>query len=226
MATIVNIFASPGEAFASLKERPRFLLALLLITLGATLVQLFYFLGVDIQWFFEEQLLSNPNTTQQQAEQALRFLTNIPQTGLAVVFAIITAIFVIAAFLIQALYFKVASQFTKDGLTYKHFVALICWSSMPRLLASLASLVKVLTGDISLLPPTQVNPLALWEMLGLEPMGTGTLDQLVMNTDPTTIWTLALVILGYKILSGKGWATAAIVSLIPVVIVYSLAFIF
>jgi hypothetical protein len=34
------------------------------------------------------------------------------------------------------------------------------------------------------------------------------------------------VILGYKILSGKGWATAAIVSLIPVVIVYSLAFIF
>jgi hypothetical protein len=226
VTTIINIFASPAEAFASLKEKSRFLAALLLIVLAAALVQFLYFSGVDIAWFFEEQMLANPNTTQEQVEQTIRFMTSIPQSGLAVVFALITAFFVTVVFLIQALYFKIASQFTKDGLSYKRLFTLVCWASMPGLLTSIASMVKVLTSDVSLMSATELNPLAFWELLNLEPMGAGTLDGIVMNTDPMTIWSLVLLILGYKIFSEKDWATAVIIASIPTALTFGLAFIF
>jgi hypothetical protein len=223
---IINIFAAPGEVFASLKERPRFLLAWLLIAFASAVVQFIYFSGVDVAWFFEEQMLANPNTTQDQAEQFIRLVTSVPQAGLAIVFALITALFVTIVFLVQALYFKIASQFTKDGLTYKHFFSLVCWSSMPGLLTSIASIVNLTTQDTSLMPSTDINPLTFWGLLGLEPLGAGTLDGLVMNTDPLAIWTLALLILGYKIISGKDWATATIVAIIPTALIFGLAFLF
>jgi hypothetical protein len=226
MNMIINIFASPGEVFASLKEKPRFLAAWLLIAIAGAVVQFFYFSGVDVAWFFEEQLLANPNTTQDQAEQAVRLFTSIPQAGLAIVFALITAFFLTLVFLIQALYFKIASQFTKDGLSYKHLFSLVCWSSMPGLLTSVASIVNLVTKDTSLMPATDINPLTFWGLLDLEPLGTGTLDGIVTNTDPMAIWSLVLLIFGYKIMSGKDWATAAIVAIIPTALIFGLAFIF
>jgi hypothetical protein len=226
MNMIINIFASPAEVFQSLREKPGFLVAWLLISFATALVQLLYFSGVDIAWFFEEQLLANPNTTQDQAEQGLRFLTSIPQAGLAIVFALIAAFFITVLYLIQALYFKIASQFTKDGLTYKHFFSLICWASMPVLLTSLASIVRILTTDISLMPQTDVNPLTFWRLLDLDPLGAGTLDAIVMSTDVMAVWALALLIVGYKIMSGKDWATAVIVAIIPTALIFVLAFIF
>ncbi len=226
MNMIINIFVSPAEAFASLKEKPRFLLALLLIMTGACLVQFMYFNGVDIQWFFEQQLAANPNMTQTQAEQTGQIVSNLPPAGIAVFFGLIAAVFTGIAILIQALYFKVISGITKDGLRYKQYFALMCWATMPGLLSSLAQFVKISTSDVSLMPATDINPLSLWGLLNLEPLGTGTLDQIVMNTDPTTIWSMGLAIFGYKILSGKDWATAAMIALIPVIIVYALAFTF
>jgi len=226
MNMIINIFAAPGEVFASLKEKPRFLIAWLLIALFGGLTQYFYFSGVDVGWYFEEQLLANPNTTQDQAEQVVRFMTSIPQGGLAIGIAIFAVIATLVVFLIQALYFKIASLITKDGLRYKHMLALVSWSSMPVLLTSLASIVKLLTSDVSLMPQTDINPLSFWGLLGLEPLGTGALDSIVMNTDPLAIWSLILLIFGYKVMSGKDWGTAAIVALIPTAVTYSLAFLF
>jgi hypothetical protein len=39
-------------------------------------------------------------------------------------------------------------------------------------------------------------------------------------------WALALLIYGYKIMSGKDWATAVIVAIIPTALIFALAFIF
>jgi hypothetical protein len=226
MNMIINIFAAPGEVFASLKEKPRFLVAWLLIALFGALAQYFYFSGVDVGWYFEEQLLANPNTTADQAEQVVRFMTSIPQGGLAIAIAVFAAIATIVVFLIQALYFKIASLIVKDGLRYKHMLSLVTWSSMPVLLTSLASIVKIMTSDVSLMPQMDVNPLSFWGMFGLEPLGSGALDGIVMNTDPLTIWSLVLLIFGYKVMSGKDWGTAAIVAIIPTALTFGLAFLF
>jgi hypothetical protein len=226
MNMLINIFASPGEVFASLKDKPRFLAAWLLIAVLGAFAQYLYFSGVDIAWFFEERILANPNTTQAQAEDMIRFMTGIPQAGLAIAFAVFAAIATIVVFLIQALYFKIASLITKDGLRYKHMVALVSWSSMPVLLTSLASIVKIMTSDVNLMPQTAINPLAFWGLLGLEPLGTGALDGIVMSYDPMALWTVALLVIGYKIMSGKSWATATMVAIIPTVLIFALAFVF
>lgn len=225
MNMIINIFASPGEVFASLKERPRFLVAWLLIALASALAQYFYFSGVDIAWFFEERMLANENTTQVTVDETVQFMTAFPQAGLAIAFAVFAAIVSLIVFLIQALYFKIASLITRDGLRYHHMVALVSWASMPVLLTSIASIVKILTSDVSLMPQTDVNPLTFWGLLGLEPLGAGALDGIVMSADPMAIWSLVLLILGYKIMSGKDWGTALIVAIIPTAVIYGLAFI-
>ena len=71
--------------------------------------------------------------------------------------AVTSASAVVAAciFLIQALYFKIVSAITKDGLLYKQFFALVCWSSMPILLSYLAQIVGLVISDVSLLPATE-----------------------------------------------------------------------
>ena len=224
MNTIINVLASPSEAFASIKETPKFLSALLLLMAGAGLAQFFYFNGVDIAWFFEQQLAANPDTTEARAAQFVRLITSLSQPTVAAVFALISAIAIACVFLILALYFKLVSAITKDGLGYKQLFALVCWSSLPGVLSSLAQIVKLVTTDVSLMPATEINPLAFWTILGLDPIGAGTFDQVVMSMDPTNIWSLVLLILGYKIFSGKNIGTAAFIALIPTVVIFGLAF--
>ena len=222
----VDIFAAPRDAFASLKEKPRFLWALLLLMTGVGLVQFLYLNGVDIEWFYEQQLAARPDMTDAQVEQSVRFLTSFPQAALAAVGVVGGALSIAIVMLVQALYFRIVSAITRDGLSYKRLFTLVCWSSIPTVLSSLAQIVNLVVSDVSLMPPTRVNPLAFWGLLNLEPMGAGTFDTILMSYDPITVWALALLILGYRVFSGKDWTSATLIALLPTAVVFSLAFIF
>jgi hypothetical protein len=222
----VNVFASPGEAFRAIKLEPKFWLALILLTVSTAAVQYIYLQGVDVGWLAQQATAANPRPTEAQAEQAAEFVANLPSFVIATFGALAGAVVTTLVFLLNALYFRIVSAIMKDGLGYRHCLGLVCWSSLPTLLGSLASIVNLLTNDISLMPTQEINPLAFWAYLGLEPLGRGAMDQIVMNTDPTTIWALILLILGYKTLTGRSVSTAIPVAVLPTAIIFGLAFAF
>lgn len=224
--TFINVFASPGEAFASLKEKPRFLWAWLIFVTCTALVQFLYMNSVDIEWFYEQQLASRPDMTEAQIEQSVRLISSFPQWAISSRTLVATALFYTGIFLVQALYFRIVSAITKDGLLYKKCFSLVCWASLPSVFSSLAQTVKLLTSDVSLMPINDINPLSFASILDLDPIGSGALDQIIMNFDLTTVWSLILLIVGYKIFSGKDVVTAALIAAMPTAIIVALAFAF
>lgn len=222
----VNAFAAPAQAFRALKAEPGFLLPLLLLIAGAVAVQYIYLSGVDIQWLIQQTMGANRRVTEAQAEQAARVIGDLPPAAIAVAGALSASVAATVLFLLHALYFKIASAIAKDGLSYKHCFSLVCWSSLPTLLGSLASIVNLLMNDIRLMPSMEINPLAIWSYLGLEPLGTGIADQYVMNAGPTTLWSLILLILGYRIFTGRSTATATLVAVLPTAVIFGVAFAF
>lgn len=219
----VNIFTSPGAAFAAIREKPRFLLPLALILVLAGITTFIFMNGVDFQYMMEESVAANPDASEQDLANARQFgevIGSIPSVGLAAGATVLAIISAIVVYLLQALYFKLVSLVTRDGVTYKTWFSVVCFCSLPVLIRYLATLVNLLTSDISLMSQTDVNPLAFSNLFGIEAASVG--SGILANLDVTTLWSVALVILAYKAMTGKGIGTAAAIVLAPGLLIVGL----
>jgi hypothetical protein len=101
---------------------------------------------------------------------------------------------------------------------------MVAWCSLPSLLSSLASIVKLLSSDLSLMPREAINPLSFGNLLGIEPAGA--LGRLLANLDPMTLWTVVLLILCYGIFTKRSLAVSAGIVLLPTIALIALALVF
>ena len=134
MATIINIFASPREAFTAIKERPTFLVPLLLICFAAAAVNWLYLAEVDIGWLTEQQL------------RAISFI----------------------------------------------------------------------------LAQTAINPLSLANLGQIDLSNASSLVSAAMSISPINIWSLVLLIMGYKAISKSSLGIATSVVLIPIALIVAI----
>jgi Yip1 domain len=219
----VNIFTSPREAFAAIRERPRFWLPLVLVVLASSATAAIYLMGVDVEWFYGEQLRnSGRNMTEEQIEQATRFMTSLPSPVLGAIGAMSAMIFLPILYLLSALYYRIVSGFTKDGVRYAQWFGLVCWCALPALLAQIATGVNLLTNDISLMPQSDVNPLSIPNLLGMELSAGSPLAGIAAYLDPTTIWTTVLTVIGYRTWTGKSLFVSILVVITPLVLIFGL----
>ena len=58
MSYLVDIFLQPDKAFAGLRERPAWLLPLLILLAFSAALPLFYFMSVDGAWYAQHMLAS------------------------------------------------------------------------------------------------------------------------------------------------------------------------
>jgi hypothetical protein len=218
----MNVLTAPNLAFAALKERPTLLVPLLLLIAAAVATSFLYMNGVDIVWFFEQQMQQNPDANADQIERFNRFIENVPQVGIAATLSSFAALGVGFALLLQALYFKIVTWITRDQVSYKHWFSMVAWCALPSLLGSLASIVKLLTSDVSLMPSTAVNPLTFANLFGIDTTGAGRLVQLAANIDPMSIWTFVLLIVCYGAFTARNLAVATGVVLVPTLVFVAL----
>src|SRR5690606_32089305 len=94
------------------------------------------------------------------------------------------------------------------------------WASVPTLLDVLAGVVNLALNDFTHRLPTEVSVLSIGNLLGVDPTATGFLNRVVQQSSVTSIWALALMVIGYKAWTGKsGTASLAIVSAPPLALV-------
>jgi hypothetical protein len=135
--TLTGIFLEPGQVFESLRSRPRFLAAAIIITVALLAFTAVFFQRVGYERFITETVENSPRADQmtpEQKEQATRI-----QSG-----PIVKTIYYASPILIIAIIlaaggglYLLGSMLMGKALTYKQAVAVWAYSSMPPLLIAM-----------------------------------------------------------------------------------------
>lgn len=221
LATAVNVFASPGEAFRTIRERPTFLAPWLLICIATAAVNWFYISEVDLGWLIEQQLRAQTfiELTDAQIEDRVNAVADGGRGALIAQGVLGSFLVITLLMLIQAAYLKIVSAFRKDGVRYKQWFSLVAWTSLPVLLTSIATIIFVLTSDVRFVAQTGINPLSFANLLQIDMSEAGTGLSIALGLSPINIWSLILVIFGYRVLADSGLGSSIAVVLGPVILV-------
>ncbi|MDT7688763.1 MAG: hypothetical protein QOJ70_3382 [Acidobacteriota bacterium] len=213
-ATLTGIFFEPGSTFESLRERPRFLVAALIIVVLTLGISLLIFNKIDYSAFMREQIMKSPRASQMTPEQvdaAVGFYNGpIGKVFIYVIPVVGITIFIAAG---GALYL-LGSMLMGGRLRYKQALSVWTYSSFaPTVLGTIAAAVVVLitpAEDINPAQPGGVVRANLGVLLGHG--SSPTLAALLGSFDLFTFYGLYLAALGLrkvgKMSSGSAWTVA------------------
>ena len=217
MSHIVDIFLQPGRVFADQKERPTFLVPLLIVSAFAAAFTLAYFLSVDPTWYLDHALAaSGQEMTAAEMEQARKFMPGTKVMGYIGAVSTVVVLGIVMA--LSALYFLVAGKLTGNAVGFKHGLSLSAWSSMPTVLGSLVGLIGVFT----MAPQTPIESLML---LNLDPLlmelpRDNRWSGLAKGFSLLTFWSVFLCALGWRTWGRTSWLQAIVVALVPNLVIF------
>jgi len=210
------VLTSPKEAFAYLREHPRFWFPLLLLILGHIAVALWYLAVVDRAWLVESILPSDANNPQAQETRdvagaisgMILFLTAFGPVFDLVIFRTLDAVY----------YFLVANA-TNIRSTFTHWLALSCWSSLPRIALFIAPAIALLVADDGQISKGDLQFFSLndvfFHLQSNEPLFALTSRLTILHP---LVWLLSII--GMRELSGRSVVFASTVVLLPWLCIY------
>jgi len=221
LALTAALATAPSSAFTELRERPRFWFPLLLLVLTTAGLMYWYYSVVDIEWLKDTMFSNNPKFQQMPEQQRAAAMAMTGRNTMRL--SSVVSIFIVLplVFVVEALYLLVAGKITKLSPSFKHWFALVCWSSLPMLLSAVVAAILLLLSDTPQMAPSVLQPLSLNELLMHVPMG-GPGFALFESVNIPALLSWALMIIGIRTWSQRSWAFSAIVTLLPWVIVYGL----
>ena len=158
--TLTGIFFEPSRTFLALRERPRFLVAGLILLALACIVTAILYTRVDMGQFIRDRIERSPNAAQ-MTEQQKEMQVRVGKTFGAVAIPLSVPIIIAGG---SALYLLLTMAFG-GSITYKKSLAVWTYSSLPPsvLGALIAILVLFLKSPDSIDPEHMVatNPAAL-----------------------------------------------------------------
>ena len=214
---LIDIFAAPGQVFPRLLTKPTVLLPLLLVVLAVSSIQVGYIVTSDRNFLIDQLVDQALATSASVRESEIRpVYENLNPAVLIGSAAVSTAVFLCVISLLTAMYLNFVSKFGFEGRTYKQWFSLVCWTSMPTLLIALAAWVTMAIGNgqVSL---TALQPLSLDYLLNLN---SG--KQLLQNLSLPGFWSMGLLVLGYQHFTGSRLGKAALITLLPYVLLYGI----
>ena len=130
--TLANIFFEPGETFAALRERPRFLVAGLIVLAVALVITVLLLQKVNLAEFMAAQLEKNPQAAQMSPEQKQQALSFWVGPGGKAVFYVIPVVATIVMVAAGAAIYLLAVMLMGGKLSYKQALSVWVYSSLPQ----------------------------------------------------------------------------------------------
>ncbi len=212
--TALNILLEPATAFNGLRERPTWLLPVLLVAGGTGLVMLWYFSILDIPWFLESALYQGDAEPTQEEIDAFRAGTANLSPMVFIVSGFLGAIFVLLlVWILQAGYLTLVSALTGDGFRFANWFCLVTWASIPSLLTVIGMAITVAFAHNGQLGPDQLDPMQLGN-LGLR-FGDSRINDMIGQFSLPQFWTLGLLVYGYRLWARSSWLKSALIVLLP-----------
>ena len=217
--TAINILASPSEAFADIQQRPTklFPLALVLLSTAASLV--WYFTIIDFAWYVDD-VLATQNMDEDQLEDAREAMLAMSQNTFMLFGVLGGTLGTIVYYVLQSGYLAIISALTGDGQKFSRWFSLVCWTAIPQLLAIAGMFVTIALSPNGQLSPFDMNPLTL-NSLGME-SGNDSVNTLFASINLTMLWSIGLLIMGYRQWQGSSLGKAIVVIASPYLLVLSI----
>tara|TARA_R100001143_G_C3360387_1_gene135038 strand:+ start:852 stop:1559 length:708 start_codon:yes stop_codon:yes gene_type:complete len=203
------IFIAPQKVFASLQEKPVWLLPWFIVSLCLASVQLGYYGLVDADYLLEQLVVlgSQPGISENDLRVILRETVNNKMLlGYSSAFGVFIGL--LLTYGLSATYLYFVSKLTERELAFKYWFSLSAWCGMPAIISALAAWVAILSsgGQINM---SALNPLTLSFLLAEES------GRVLEYLDFATLWTLVLTIMGFKYYTGCSYSKASILVVIP-----------
>jgi Yip1-like protein len=212
------VIATPRAALSELHERPRFVFPLLLLTISSGVLVAWYYSIVDLPWLIDQTFSANESIARMSEAQRSRAL-GMMSRGMMLTSSLIGGLIgVVVLKALEALYYVLADRITNLRLTFNHWFALACWTSIPSVIVAIASLLILLTSRTNQISAGALSPLSLNELFFHLPMGA---KGSTLLTSLTLIhpWMWWLTALGVRLWTGRSWMFSAGFVLLPVILV-------
>ncbi len=198
LARIVGIFTQPRSVFAEVKQQPRWLIPLLVLTVCSTVftVTMNMHVGWDVLIRRELQMSrSGADLTSSQIEQYVRDQKPV-WNYVTYIYGIFGSL--IAALLISAVMFIV---FIEAGVTFRKVFSLVLYSMLPAAVASLLGAMVVLLEYPQNVDPGRVLPSNLAFFSEQEQILSTWQLSLSQSIDLFSLWSVGLMALGFTVFS-------------------------
>ena len=218
LKNFIDILTAPTAALARIKQNPTFLAPLLLL-LVMTIASTCGYMLLNDEGFVRDQMVEQASNfrdmTKEQRAAVEKAVEKQSLTTQAVVSSVAIAILIPVVLSISAAYLALMAKFSSAQLGFRHWFALICWTSVPSFFSNLAALLVLLTDSVGQVPQSDLNVLGLIHLLNLN-IHSQTLERFGLMQ----IWALALGVIGYRQWTGTSWLNACLISLAPTVVIY------
>jgi hypothetical protein len=214
---IGNVILAPSPTFARLKDKPRPFIPLLVIILVTLAISCWYVSTLDFAWF-REHMMAAQGTVKPEARAAMeQMFTPKTMMWMSGAGAVLGMPFICA---VSALYYLLAGKAIGSGIGYGKWFGFSVWTSIPRLLSVPLSVLQILTSG-GRLAPEDMNMVSLNYLLLHLPASNHWFG-LATNLDLTSVWCIALAVIGLKAWTGRSTGTCVTVAVLPYVLVYGI----
>ncbi|WP_413672616.1 YIP1 family protein [Massilia cellulosiltytica] len=214
---IGNVILAPSPTFARLKDKPRPFIPLLVLILLTLAVSCWYVSSLDFAWFREHMLAAQGPMKPEARAAMAQFLTPKTMMWSSGAGAVLGTPLICA---IVALYYLLAGKVMGTGIGYGKWFGFAVWTSIPRLLTVPLSALQILTSG-GRLAPEDMNMVSLNYLLLHVPMSSPWFG-FATNLDLSSVWSIALAVLGLKAWTGRSTAACVTVAVLPHVVVYGI----
>lgn len=213
---LIAFFIDPQRAYTELKEKPNFWFPLLAITLTTAAIMAWYYAIVDLPWLIDRILSSEANQDPKAKEMMASHMTRGAMLGSSAggILVIVPVIY-----LLYSLYYLLAGKMLNTGVGFKVWFSFTCWSSVPALLSVLLMIVQILGAENGQVAQEQLDITSI-NFLFTQLPPSHKWASFFSHINLSAIWSMVLAIIGWRIWSGRSWATAALVVMLPYVLIY------
>jgi hypothetical protein len=222
-AILQALVFEPRKAFAEIAERPRILFPLALLALATAGLTLWYMGVVDLEWLIDRQLRNNPFGRSLSEEQiAQQVAAASGRRGLqATIGALGSGIAIVAISLLGALYYVLAGKITNVDRSYRQWLALNCWSSLPTVLAVVPAAFVLLSAGSAQIPQEDLQPLS-FNALFFHRVASEPGYVLFSSLNLLQFAALYLAVVGVKTWSGRSWLFSTVFATLPFVLIFGI----
>jgi hypothetical protein len=214
---IGNVILAPSPTFARLKDKPRPFIPLLVLILMTLAVSCWYVSSLDFAWFREHMMAAQGPMKPEARAAMAQFLTPKTMMWSSGAGAVVGTPLICA---VVALYYLLAGKVMGTGIGYGKWFGFAVWTSIPRLLTVPLSVLQILTSG-GRLAPEDMNMVSLNYLLLHVPMSSPWFG-FATNLDLTSVWSIALAVLGLKAWTGRSTAACVTIAVLPYALVYGI----
>jgi hypothetical protein len=202
----------PKKVFAELGVRPRVLFPLVLLVVSGAGVLFWYFSVVDMAWLIESQM--NNAGSAQMTEEQLKATRTVGPAILKWGGLIGAIVSIVAIRLIEALYYLLAGKITNVQRSFKQWLSLSAWSSLPSVLGVIPAAIVLLTATSTQIDQGELQTLSLNNLL-FHRTAADPGYSLLISINLLQIVGLYLAALGVRVWSGRSWLFSVVFTLLP-----------